>query len=420
MLVGVGWRHDGWDLESSLEELARLAETAGIEVVGLVTQNLQHPNRAHYVGSGKLQEIVAMRDEIPHDVIITNDELSPAQLRNLEEALQIKVVDRTALILDIFAQRAQTKEGRLQVELAQLEYRLPRLTRMWTHLSRQTVGGVGLRGPGETQLESDRREVRRKIAWIKEQLTEVHRHRQLYRDRRRRQNAPVVSLVGYTNAGKSTLLNALAGSSVLAEDRLFATLDPTTRRVGLPSGKEVLVTDTVGFINNLPTFLVAAFRATLEEILEATLLVHVIDVTHPKAAEQVKTVEAVLEDLGADSRPVILALNKVDQLVPGEIPAFVLSGLDREKDFVLVSAQTGQGLTELLERIENVLADFGRFVDVEALIPYTESRLVALFHRAGEIANESFREEGTVLSGRLPRGLVRRFEPYLHSNGRER
>jgi GTP-binding protein HflX len=350
--------------------------------------------------------------------VLVNDELSPAQLRNFEEAVQVKVIDRTALILDIFAQRAQTREGRLQVELAQLEYRLPRLTRMWTHLSRQTVGGVGLRGPGETQLESDRREARRRIAWIKEQLSEVHRHRQLYRERRRRQNMPVVSLVGYTNAGKSTLLNTLAGPSVLAEDKLFATLDPTTRRVRLPGGRDVLFTDTVGFIANLPTFLVAAFRATLEEILEASVIVHVVDVTHPKAAEQVKTVEDVLEDLGADTRPVVMALNKIDDLEPGEIAPFVRHGLDREQDFVEISAATGQGIDSLLERVEAVLDESRNLVAVDAVIPYTEPRLVALFHRVGEIEGESFDETGTTLSGRIPAGLVPRFEPFLASNGR--
>ncbi|WP_410339376.1 GTPase HflX, partial [Sphaerobacter thermophilus] len=320
LLVAVDWRNDGWDLESSLTELAHLAETDGLVVVGSVTQRLPKPNMTHYVGSGKLEEIRALKDTLHYDVVLVNDELSPGQLRHLEDALDAKVIDRTALILDIFARRAQTHEGRLQVELAQLEYRLPRLTRMWTHLSRQAVGGVGLRGPGETQLEVDRRQARRRIALIKSQLQEVHRHRELYRNRRRRQNIPVIALVGYTNAGKSTLLNRLTDAGVLAEDKLFATLDPTTRRVTLPSGRTVLMTDTVGFIHNLPTFLVAAFRATLEEILEASVIVHVMDVTHPKAAEQAETVRTVLEDLGADSRPKVTALNKIDRLGDGLTP----------------------------------------------------------------------------------------------------
>lgn len=306
-----------------------------------MTQRLPKPNMTHYVGSGKLEEIRALKDTLHYDVVLVNDELSPGQLRHLEDALDAKVIDRTALILDIFARRAQTHEGRLQVELAQLEYRLPRLTRMWTHLSRQAVGGVGLRGPGETQLEVDRRQARRRIALIKSQLQEVHRHRELYRNRRRRQNIPVIALVGYTNAGKSTLLNRLTDASVLAEDKLFATLDPTTRRVTLPSGRTVLMTDTVGFIHNLPTFLVAAFRATLEEILEASVIVHVMDVTHPKAAEQAETVRTVLEDLGADSRPKVTALNKIDRLGDGLTPDRIAADLNLPPTYVPISAATG-------------------------------------------------------------------------------
>ena len=313
-MVAVDAFRDEWDVSDSLEELARLAETAGVEVVGSVSQKLSHPLAGTYVGKGKLDEIGDLKATLGYDLIIFNDELSPSQQRNLEKALDIKILDRTALILDVFARRAQTHEGRLQVELAQLEYRLPRLTGLWTHLSRQTQGGVGLRGPGETQLESDRREIGKRIVFIKAQLADVHRHRELYRENRREKGIPVVALVGYTNAGKSTLLNALTGSSVLAEDKLFATLDPTTRRVTLPGGREVLVTDTVGFINNLPTMVIAAFRATLEEITEATILVHVLDITHPNAREQAQTVELVLEDLGNDDKPVVLALNKIDQL----------------------------------------------------------------------------------------------------------
>ncbi|MDI3340453.1 MAG: GTPase HflX, partial [Sphaerobacter sp.] len=300
----------------------------------------------------------------------------------------------------------------LQVELAQLQYRLPRLTRMWTHLERQAVGGVGLRGPGETQLEVDRRQARRRIAQIKNQLAQVHRHRQLYRDRRRRQNVPVVALVGYTNAGKSTLLNRLTGAGVLAEDKLFATLDPTTRRVTLPGGRTVLITDTVGFIHNLPTMLVAAFRATLEEILEASVLIHVMDVTHPKAAEQAETVRSVLEDLGADARPIITALNKIDRLGEHVQPAQLLADLQLPSSYVPISAATGAGVDLLLERVEEQLASQQQLVNVRVVLPYSEARLVELFHRAGQVETERFEESGTLLTGRLPVELLPRFAPY--------
>ncbi|HET9017122.1 MAG TPA: GTPase HflX [Thermomicrobiaceae bacterium] len=412
LLIAVDWHDDGWDLESSLEELAHLAETADLSVVGSASQRLAHPHSGHYVGTGKLEEITRLREDLEYDVVLVNDELSPGQLRHLEDALSVKVIDRTALILDIFAHRAQTHEGRLQVELAQLEYRLPRLTRMWTHLSRQAVGGVGLRGPGETQLEVDRRQARRRISLIKEQLAEVHRHRQLYRDRRRRQHLPVVALVGYTNAGKSTLLNELAGTSVLAENKLFATLDPTTRRIELPSGREALLTDTVGFINNLPTLLVAAFRATLEEILEASLLVHVMDATHPRAVEQANTVRAVLEDLGADNRRTITALNKVDRLSPDVDTDALSIALQVPDGGVAVSARTGAGLPDLLRQIDDALATEARLVEVAVVVPYTQAGLVDLFRRRGQVTSEGYEEDGTRLAGRLPVDLVPRFAPY--------
>jgi len=417
LLVAVDWRNDGWDLESSLTELAHLAETDGLVVVGSSTQRLPKPNMTHYVGAGKLEEIRALKETLHYDVVLVNDELSPGQLRHLEDALNAKVIDRTALILDIFARRAQTHEGRLQVELAQLEYRLPRLTRMWTHLSRQAVGGVGLRGPGETQLEVDRRQARRRIALIKDQLQEVHRHRELYRNRRRRQNIPVIALVGYTNAGKSTLLNRLTDAGVLAEDKLFATLDPTTRRVTLPSGRTVLMTDTVGFIHNLPTFLVAAFRATLEEILEASVIVHVMDVTHPKAAEQAETVRTVLEDLGADCRPIVTALNKIDRLGDGLTPDRIAADLNLPPTYVPISAATGAGVDLLLQRVKEILTEQQRLVPVRVVVPYSEAGLVDLFYRAGKVDSERFGEHGTLLAGHLPVDLLPRFEPYRETAG---
>ena len=316
VLVGVtlDGQSEGWRVEDSLAELALLAHTAGLEVVGQATQRLAAPNPATYIGKGKVEELAQLRRELGYDIALFDDELSPSQQRHLEDALEARVVDRTGLILDIFARRAQSHEGRIQVELAQYEYYLPRLTRLWTHLSRQAVGGVGLRGPGETQLESDRRRIRKRISDLRRELEQVRRHRHLYRTRRQGENIPIVALVGYTNAGKSTLLNALSGAGVFVEDKLFATLDPTTRRIALPNGQKVLLTDTVGFIQKLPTQLVAAFRATLEELTEADLLLHILDITHPNAAEQAETVSRVLGDLGLGDKPVLTALNKIDKI----------------------------------------------------------------------------------------------------------
>jgi GTP-binding protein HflX len=395
-----------------------LAETAGAEVVGSVTQKLAHPMSGTYVGKGKLEEIKQLRESLEYDLVILNDELSPAQQRNLEKALDVKIVDRTALILDVFAHRAQTHEGRLQVELAQLEYRLPRLTGMWTHLSRQAVGGVGLRGPGETQLESDRRELGKRIAFIKRELTEVHRHRELYREHRRQRQTRVIALVGYTNAGKSTLLNALSGSDVLAEDKLFATLDPTTRRVTLPGGRDVLFTDTVGFINKLPTFLIAAFRATLEEINAATLLVHVVD-ARDGTREHSATVKNVLEDLGADDKPVITVLNKADllDLASSDGMDEVRLAQDLPSDFIPVSALTRNGLNAFLERIEQELEDLEEFVIVTGTFPYDRSELVDLFHRLGRVEGVNYDERGATIAGVLPSRVMDRFSPYLAIQG---
>jgi GTP-binding protein HflX len=421
LLVSVERPGQTWAASDSLEELARLAETVDVEVVGSVTQKLAHPLAGTYVGKGKLEEIKVRRSDVDYDVVMVDDDLTPAQQRNLERALDVKIIDRTALILDVFARRAATHEGRLQVELAQLEYRLPRLTGMWTHLSRQGVGGVGLRGPGETQLESDRRELGKRIVHLKRELGEVHTHRQLYRDRRRGTPIPVVALVGYTNAGKSTLLNALTGSTVMAEDKLFATLDPTTRRRSLPSGREVLFTDTVGFINNLPTLLIAAFRATLEEINEASVLVHVVDATHPNAAEQMQTVISVLEELGADDKPVVTALNKVDLLGRngladnrierllerfGEMAALAVNP-------VAISAQQGTGFDELLAKVETALEADAGFVPVTLSAPFARTDLVDRFHRLGRVEETTFDESGTTLLGYLPAQELGRFAPHI-------
>ncbi len=395
--------------------MAQLCETADLNVVGSTSQNLKHPNSRTYVGSGKLEEIAELRENLEADVVVFDDELSPGQLRNVEKRLESKIIDRPTLILDIFARRAFTHEGRLQVELAQLEYRLPRLTRMWTHLSRQAMGGVGLRGPGETQLEVDRRLARTRITLLKEQLSQVHRHRELYRERRRRNNVPVVALVGYTNAGKSTLLNQLSDSDVLEEDKLFATLDPTTRRIRLPGGDPILLTDTVGFINNLPTTLIAAFRATLEEIEEASVLLHVLDITHPNAPEQAETVRMILEELGVADKPTITALNKIDGLDTGTTPSEIRDDLNLPEDYVPISARDGTGLDVLLTRIEETVARSRNRVQLDVCIPYDRSELVNLFHRAGQVEVEEFGENGTRIVGMVPARVSSQFEPFIQS-----
>ncbi len=413
----VNHQHDGWAADSALEELALLCETAEIEVVGLITQNLDHPHPRSYLGKGKLDELFELMGELDSDVAIFDDELSPAQMRNIERrltedgALNRKIIDRPTLVLDIFARHAVTHEGRLQVELAQLEYRLPRLTNMWSHLSRQGVGGVGLRGPGETQLEVDRRLAEQRIFQIKGQLEQVHRHRELYRSRRRKTGSPVIALVGYTNAGKSTLLNKLTEAGVLQEDKLFATLDPTTRRLRLPSGRAALITDTVGFINNLPPSLIAAFRATLEEIEEATVLLHVVDVTHPDAAEQADTVIKILDELKLDDRQIITALNKVDVLEASDVvPALPVSDLPH--DFVPISAKGGEGLDILLDRLDEVISATAQYEYLEVCIPYQNSELVDIFHRLGQVEEEHFLEQGTCIAGFVPTRFADRFSEY--------
>ena len=404
-------------LNDSLDELARLAQTAGVTVIGRLTQTLERPNPATLIGKGKLVELVSVVRGEDIQVVIFDDELSPRQQREIERAIDdenVKVLDRTALILDIFAQHAHTKEGALQVELAQYEYRLPRLTRAWTHLARQAggraggaSGGVGVRGPGETQLEIDRREISRKIAQLKRELADVRAHRERYRARRRESHLPLTALVGYTNAGKSTLLNALTPARVLAEDKLFATLDPTTRKMLLPSGRDALITDTVGFIQKLPTDLVAAFRATLEEILEADLILHVVDASHSNALEQAAVVEEVLDDLGAGHIPAVTAFNKVDLLPDGELPPELCEDYP---DAVAISALKGWGMNALLQRIDATL--IARMRPVQVFIPYDQGELVDLFHTYGVVEEERHEVTGVRISGRLPQTLAGHFESY--------
>src|SRR5512140_3364935 len=350
-------------LEDSLTELALLSDTDGLEVVGEMTQKVSHPNPETFIGSGKVEELKALAEDMLAQVIIFDNELSPRHQRELEKHIgaSVRVIDRTALILDIFAQHAHTSEGQLQVKLAQLEYYLPRLTGQWTHLARQagggggrsgSVGGVGLRGPGETQLEVDRRSVRRDLNHIKDELEKVRSHRLRYRAQRKRSRIPTVALVGYTNAGKSTLLNRLSNSNVYVADQLFATLDPTTRKVELPGSYEVLFTDTVGFIQKLPTTLIAAFRATLEEIAEADLLLHVVDISHPNAMNQAQAVEETLQEIGAGDIPSVTVLNKIDRL---SNPEAARHAVDLFPQAVAISARTGEGIDDLLDLLRSTL-----------------------------------------------------------------
>lgn len=409
-------------VEDSLSELAQLADTAGLQVIGETYQKISKPDPNTYIGSGKADELRALAEETLADVVVFDDELSPRHQRELEQKLgeNVKVLDRTALILDIFAQHARTREGALQVELAQYEYRLPRLTRQWTHLARQAggaagrggTGGVGLRGPGETQLEADRREITGRIVHLKKELEKVRAHRKRYRLQRQRNAVPIVAIVGYTNAGKSTLLNTLTGSpEVVTADQLFATLDPTTRRVRLPNGKTALFTDTVGFIQKLPTTLVAAFRATLEEIGEADLLLHVLDVTHPNARQQAQAVAATLDDLNVHDVPVLLVLNKVDALTTDLEAEARLNLGERFEMGVPISALTGQGVEALLERVSADL--YSNLVPLKVKVPYKNGQLISLFHEQAVVDHVEHCEDGVELEGWIPERLAPRFRPFV-------
>ena len=360
MGVQIKGRSELWSVEDSLEELAELARSAGALVVGSMFQRLDNPTRM-YLGKGKLEELVGRVKQLRVGTVLVDDELTPTQQRNFEKVLgeDVKLIDRTALILDVFGQRAQTKEGRLQVELAQHEYLLPRLAGQWTHLER-LGGGIGTRGPGETQLETDRRLIRRRIQNLKKSLEDVRRHRRLYQERRKEKQIPVASLIGYTNAGKSTLLNALTKAGVTAENRLFSTLDPVTRRIFLPSRRELLLTDTVGFIQKLPPAVVAAFRATLEEVGESQMILHIVDITHPKAAEQADVVDQILEELDLSHKPRILVLNKIDLLETSDgtpADANIQDGIEGRGRAVFVSGLNKIGMDRLKAEIDSQLLE---------------------------------------------------------------
>jgi GTP-binding protein HflX len=399
---------DNWEARDSLDELAQLAATAGGVVVGEGTQKLDVPSAGTYLGPGKAQEFADYCKQNEIDTVVFDDELSPAQTRNLERIFSCQILDRTALILDIFAQRARTREGKLQVELAQLRHLLPRLTRYWTHLSRQK-GGIGLRGgEGESQLEADRRKIQERISKLTRELELVRQHRSLQRTARKRNNLPLASIVGYTNAGKSTLLNALTGAGVLAQDILFATLDPTTRRLDLPTKQQVLLSDTVGFIRKLPHGLVEAFKATLEEVVEADLLLHVVDVSHRQADEQAAAVHAVLKELGAEEKPTIMLFNKIDRLAQtGALARFA----ERWPHGVAISAQTGEGVPALLDELGKQLRPIRKFLSLA--VPHERPEVIARLHKVGQVLERNYRGKLARFKARIPPHYHAEFAPFI-------
>ena len=408
-LIGVEFKsRTAGDVQESLEELSELAQTAGGEVAGTGTQKVEKLNAGTFIGGGKAQEFAQECKALGVDTIIFDDELTGAQTRNLEKIFECKILDRTALILDIFAQRARTREGKLQVELAQLEHLLPRLTRYWGHLSRQG-GGIGMRGgEGESQLEVDRRKLSERIDHLREELAKVVRQRATQRVGRKRNEWPLASIVGYTNAGKSTLLNKLTGATVLAEDILFATLDPTTRRLRLPTNQNVLLSDTVGFIRKLPHGLVESFKATLEEVIEADLLLHIVDISHPQADEQIAAVNAVLEELGALNKPTLMVFNKIDRFqMHGAFARY------REKfpNAVAISAKTGEGLEPLLGELSSALRPIREFVELK--IPHDQPQVMARLHAVAQVVERDYKGKLAKFKARIPPHLRREFEPFI-------
>ncbi|MEY2510071.1 MAG: GTPase [Verrucomicrobiota bacterium] len=405
----IGLEQDGvskWDLRDSMEELAELANSAGAEVVNTVTQKLQKPTAPYYIGKGKAELIKESFKDQHVTSVIFDDELSPAQGRNLENLLSRKVLDRTQLILDIFAQRARSREGRLQIELAQLQYLLPRLTRMWTHLSRQT-GGIGTRGPGETQLEVDRRRVQERIARLERDLEGVRKVRNVQRQGRKRHQWPVAAVVGYTNAGKSTLLNLLTGADVVAENRLFATLDPTTRNLTLPNKQRLLLTDTVGFLRKLPHTLIESFKATLEEVVEADLLIHVVDLSHPRVDEHIEAVDTVVKELGAFGKQTLMVFNKIDALANDDLIGVYTS---RFPGSVAISARKGTGVAELVHALEGELGAWrlrSRF-----RIPQSEAGLIAEIHRVGHVLEVHYEGEFAEIVAHTPPELQQKLAAF--------
>ena len=402
ILVGVSV-DDGDDTEESLDELAELALTAGAEAVGKVIQKREQIHPGTYVGKGKLDEIKDLLWETEADGIICDDELTPVQLGNLRDELDTKVMDRTLVILDIFASRASTSEGKIQVELAQLKYRQSRLTGYGTSLSR-LGGGIGTRGPGEKKLEMDRRLIKSRIAQLNRELKDVKRHREVTREQRSRNYVPVVAIVGYTNAGKSTLLNKLTGADILAEDKLFATLDPTTRGLKLPSGQEILLTDTVGFIRKLPHHLIEAFRSTLEEAKYADIILHVVDVSNPQMEQQMYTVYETLYQLGVQEKPILTAFNKQDRLEE----VFTVRDFKAD-DTVKISARTGEGLGILKEKLETVLRE--QKIAIEKMYSYKEAGKIQLIRKYGELIDEEYLEEGILVKAYVPKNIYERVLP---------